>query len=331
MLTKTVYSLYFPETREIVDTLWRERPHHLYEKNYTKRQDAMHGAFLAAYRDWVGRAGVTLGEGFAHEYPTAGASEGIQALLARIATSARPGTRPRVHVLDGEYEGYLHVAAALGLETIAHERAPDAWRRSLTEHARAGDWFFVSQPSAIDGCVWDGLPELVRWLADRLPEVEVAVDLTYVGSVAHPMRIDLSAPNVGVVLASLSKPFGVYYHRVGALLSRTPFASLYGNLWFKNLFSLALGERLLRAYEPCDLPARYAPLQRAVIQQAVAAGDAPSQARPSDVVLLACARVEGEPSARFTDFVRIRESAASVMRFCLTPALDALIAEKGST
>ncbi len=324
LTTKTVYSLYFPETRRVVDELWSERPHHLYERNYEKRQDAMHLPFLARYRSWTSEAGVNWGSGLVHEYPTSGASEGILALLARIATHGRP----RVHVFEGEYEGYRHGAAALGLEVVAHARARDRWERSLAG-ARPGDWFLLSQPSAIDGLVWDAFADFVAWTRARAPELSLAVDLTYVGAVARDFRVDLDSPNVAVVLASLSKPFGVYYHRVGALFSRTPFDSLYGNLWFKNLFSLALGERLMATYGPRALPARYAPLQRRALARAVEAGEASPSAAPSDVLLLATERLGAGATPKPADepFVRAREPDGLTLRWCLTPALDALLAE----
>ena len=123
LATKTVYSLYYPETRRIVDELWAEAPHHLYEKNYTKRQDGLHLPFLEAWRRFATTAGVVFGAGFDSAYPTAGANEGIQALMARMGAEGR-ARRPRVHLFRGEYEGFPHVASAAGLETVVHERDP---------------------------------------------------------------------------------------------------------------------------------------------------------------------------------------------------------------
>lgn len=326
LATKTVYSLYYPETRRIVDALWREAPHHLYERNYTKRQDAMHGPFLDGWRRFATAAGVTLGDGFPHEYPVAGANEGIFALISRLG--ARPATeRPRVHVFHGEYEGFLHLAAAAFLETRFHSRDPERYRESFRRDARPGDWVFVSQPSAIDGNVWSGFPELVSFLNEKLPEVPVCIDLTYVGAVACDYAIDLTSPNIAAVIASLSKPFGVYYHRIGVTLSREPIQSLYGNLWFKNLFSLALGERLVTEYGPRDLPKRYQSLQSQVVERAALETEIPPDARACDVVLLASATLPAgaEPDARFRDFVRARDESATVLRFCLSPGMDALL------
>jgi len=317
-VTRTVYGVTYPETRRIVDTLWAERPHELYERNYTGRQDDMHRGLLARWREWVADAGVALGGGFPHEYPTAGANEAIHALVAQYAVH---GAR-RLHVLDGDYEGFVHVAQGLRLEVVRHARDPARWPESLAA-ARPGEPLFLSQPSAIDGAVWDGLAPLLRAVAARAPGVEVVVDLTYVGAVAVAPRIDLRHDAVRAVVWSLSKPFGVYYHRIGGVVSREPIPTLAGHHWFKNLFSVILGERLLAAHGALDLPTRYRPLQHAAIERLREEGALPASARPSDVVLLAHAPA---PAAGTPDAARFAEHArGGVLRFCLSPAIDAAL------
>src|SRR5918999_601042 len=69
-------------------------------------------------------------------------------------------------------------------------------------------------------------------------------------------RLDLRSPSLGAVFFSLSKAFGVYYHRIGGVLSRAPLPGLEGNRWFKNVFSLALGTLLLERFGVRELPAR---------------------------------------------------------------------------
>lgn len=177
---KTVYGIYYPETRRIVDALWSSRPHGDYERNYTKRQDSMHQPCLARWREWSSAAGVRLGESFPHEYPTAGANEGIHALLALHAASGGE----RVHVFEGEYEGYGHIAQALRLRVVPHAR--EDYEGSLAREAREGDLFFLSQPSAIDGNLWARLDAFLAKTPAR-----VVVDLTYVGAVDRPTPIDL--------------------------------------------------------------------------------------------------------------------------------------------
>jgi histidinol-phosphate/aromatic aminotransferase/cobyric acid decarboxylase-like protein len=329
-VTRTVYGIYYPETRRIVDALWAERPHGDYERNYTGRQDAMHRACLERWRAWAGAAGVVLGSGYDFEYPTAGANEALHALIALHA--ARGGRR--VHVFEGEYEGYSHVAHALGLEVATHARDPDLYARSIPTMARAGDLFFLSQPSAIDGNLWRGFDPFCAGLASMAPGVDLVVDVTYVGAVTTEPRIDLTHAVIRAVVWSLSKPFGVYYHRIGGVVSRPEIPTLRGHHWFKNLFSLRLGERLMAAHGACDLPRRYAPLQAAAVQRCRAAGTLPASARPSDVVMIAYAPSRAMPgdregvstshgtveNERYAEYAR-----GGLLRFCLSAAIDGAI------
>jgi histidinol-phosphate/aromatic aminotransferase/cobyric acid decarboxylase-like protein len=313
-VSRTVYGIYYPETRRIVDALWAERPHALYERNYTGRQDAMHHAFLARWRAWVAEAGVSLGGGLANEYPTAGANEAIHALLAQYAVH---GAR-RLHVLEGDYEGYAYTAEALRLEVVRHARDPAAYGASL-RLARPGEPFFVSQPSAIDGNLWPGFEGFRDAVAERAPGVELVVDLTYVGAVNVAPRIDLDHEAVRAVVFSLSKPFGVYYHRIGGVVSRAEIATLRGHLWFKNLFSVVLGERLMASHPARDLPARYRAAQVAALERCRTTGELPASARASDVVMLAHAPHGSPVDATFASYAR----ANGAYRFCLSPAIDA--------
>ncbi len=312
LVTRTVYSLYYPETRQVVDALWAERPHALYERNYEKRQDAMHHGCLDGWRAWASGAGVRFGDGLAHHYPTAGANEAIHALMAHQATHGGG----RVHFFEGEYEGYSHVAAALSLPTVSHRREPASWTRTLAELG-PGDTFWVSQPSAIDGNLWPELDAFVSVVERSAPRARIVVDLTYVGAVAAPLPIDLDRPSIAAAVWSLSKPFGVYYHRIGGLLSRGEVPSLHGHHWFKNLFSLALGERLMASFAPGELPARHAGQRAGALDRARTAGAVPASAKASDVVLLAHAPAG---DAGFEEYRR-----GPGLRFCLTPAMDAAI------
>jgi len=316
-VTRTVFGIYYPESRRVVDELWSEKPHTWYERNYTGYQDSMHRGFLERWRAWAGESGVQLGGGYTSEYPTAGANEGIHALLALHA--ARRGRR--IHVFAGEYEGYSFLAAALGIEVVAHRRDPSTWEESLGA-AQPGDQFWISQPSAIDGNLWDGFAAFADWMAARAPEVQLIADLTYVGAVAMETPIDLRGANVAAVLWSLSKPFGVYYHRIGGLLARAEVPTLRGHLWFKNLFSVHLGERLMAAHPARDLPSRYKDRQRQALEQTRAAGLVAAEARPSDVVMLAS--VPGPlPAAAAREHGG--HARGDGLRFCLSPLMDRMI------
>src|SRR4029453_14723702 len=76
------------------------------------------------------------------------------------------------------------------------------------------------------------------------------------------MRIAADSPSVQALAFSLSKPFGVYYDRIGGMLCRKAMPSLFGNQWFKNLTSLQLGQALIDRHDVFDLPRRYRSIQR---------------------------------------------------------------------
>ncbi len=315
---ETIYSLVYPETRVAFDHV-RGLPDlpEMYERAWTKRQDPMHTALLDGWCDWTAPVVGADWHRFGHRYVAAGSSEAIRDHIARHLAAAHAEHRaPQIHVFEGEYEGYAAYAAAHNVTVRRHDRRDYA--SSLQQHARAGDRFYLSAPSSIDGMVWPGYDAFVEHLAAAHPEVKLAVDLCYVGCVGSgPYRIDCSSPNIDTVFFSLSKVFGVYYHRIGGVLSTDPLPGLHGNVWFKNLLSIRFGVELMNRHGPLALPTKYRPVQEAIVDPLRSEfGDALTA---SDVVLLAHA--PGPPSGADEAFRRCAEGR----RFCLTPALDAHI------
>jgi hypothetical protein len=78
----------------------------------------------------------------------------------------------------------------------------------------------LSQPSAIDGNLWPGYGDFLQHMAERHPQVEVMLDLCYVGLLARDYAIEIGYPNIVRLFFSLSKIFGVYYHRMGGVFSK---------------------------------------------------------------------------------------------------------------
>lgn len=292
----TVYSLYYPETRAAVEGLWKARPHLLYEDAWERTDERMDQAFLSAWARW---SGLDL-SAFPHRYVTAGASEAIRELVC--------SRREPVHVFDGEYEGFGRYAEAYGLPVFVHRR--DAEPAQRLEHGS----FWVSEPSGIDGESFLSL----RW---RLPWQRLVLDLSYWGTCKELPALDLSAfPGLHAVVFSLSKPFGVYRHRIGGVFSKTPLPGLEGNRWFNNAFSLCLGLRLMESFGPTDLPRRYAGFQREALSKAQANGLVPADAVPSNCVLLATSKTGPAEYAR--------GGPDGVRRYCLSPILRDLIGDR---
>jgi hypothetical protein len=307
MIVKTVYSYYYPETRDIVGRLWRDEPHTLYDKAWEKETETSHFPFLAAWKDW---SGVDVA-GFPHGYPTNGASEAIKDLISLMPSGAR------LHIFAGEYEGYARIAECHGIEVVIHD--PDLEKLVQSCRFMPGDLFFVSNPSAIDGEYRKDFDAFALTMRAYYPSVGIVLDVSYVGTVQrHRLLWASRHPNIRAVVFSLSKPFGVYNHRIGGCFSRQEVGTLYGNRWFKNHFSIELGRQLMEKYAVDALPKKYAAAQQAVIEKGVEAGVLPAETIPCNVVLLA------RSAAGPAEFLR----APGHYRYCLTPGFDAWSKEK---
>lgn len=319
----TIYSLVMPESEAALAAIVDERRRYfdMYHEPWSQKQDDMHVAYFDKWIAWSQPVVDFPASLFPFRYPTAGASEGIFKIMAEyLAACRRDGRDPSIHMFEGEYEGFPAYAASLGIEVVRHARAD--WRTApaaVTGHAM----FWISQPSAIDGMLWEEFPDFIEQMAKQRPDVAVIPDLTYVGSVARAFSIDLDAPNIPAFVISHSKPFGGYYHRVGGVFSRAELPSLFGNKWFKNLQSLAWATEMMNRHGVFDLPRKYRTVQEEASRRVGKALDVPALA-PADVMLLGIAPAdEGQG-----DLVRnvFRGSGAErVVRLCLTPAMTCLI------
>ena len=137
-----------------------------------------------------GRAGVTLGRRCRTRYPTAGASEGIHALLALHA--AHGGAA--IHVFEGEYEGYAHTARALGLEVVTHSRDPERHGRSHRRRRDPGTSSGSRSPRPSTATCGPGSPLPAR-IGEHAPATRLVVDLTYVGAVPAAPRSTSITPD----------------------------------------------------------------------------------------------------------------------------------------
>ncbi len=323
-VSKTVYSYVMPETEAAFSKLLDEDRAGLldmYREAWTQKQDAMHEEFFASWKQWSAPVVKFDDADFPFFYTTGGASEALRETIYAYGLRARvEDFTPVIHVFEGDYEGFGAYAASAGIKVIAHNRRD--WRAAVLRIGKT-DQVYLSQPSAIDGNVWADYPAFVAQLYRQQPTAEVMLDLTYVGCVARSFTVDAHCPNIRAIFFSLSKPMGVYYHRIGGLLSRTAYPGLFGNKWFKNLLSLKFGTRLLQTYGVHELPTRYGAL-----------GQGPAIAKASrnlgmaldaaDVVLLATAPAPAEPDPLHRYLMRGGKGDEK-LRLCLTPLIATII------
>jgi histidinol-phosphate/aromatic aminotransferase/cobyric acid decarboxylase-like protein len=315
-VSKTVYGYLYPEVEEVMARTFRDpQLIEMQRRGYTQRQDSMGQSFLDRYTEWTRDILNIDASRFRFVYPTAGSAEAIRESIAVQASDNRLRDEPTLHMFDGDYEGYVAYAKAHGVNVVLHER--DGYTESL-KHVDAGDTFYISQPSAIDGNLWTGYERFMNWLESHQPTLNVFVDLAYLGTLKDEgIRIATHFKNIRGIFFSLSKAFGIFYQRIGGMFSDQEWPSLYANrLWFKNLVSLTLGEELMRQFPPHTLPAKYHPYQMAVIAR-LRERFGPG-VEPSDSILLAHqeAREPLDPVQR--ELCRTRR----VVRYCLTPGID---------
>jgi hypothetical protein len=336
--SKTVYALVTPETEAAKNFILGNdvagpdaaRRHHLeqFRDAWTGKQFASHQVFIERWVAWAAPVVAIDAASFPWRYPTAGGSEALFHVIAAYGNRARGEKfNPEVHVFAGEYEGYKAYAEACGIAVIEHPRAN--WQE-IGRTLPATALFCLSQPSAIDGNVWPQANEFLALLAATTEQPRVLLDVTYVGAIAKQPSLRIAADSLSVqsLAFSLSKPFGVYYDRIGGVLCRRAMPSLFGNQWFKNLTSLQLGMALLDRHDVFDLPRRYKQVQReAAARVGCRLGLTLS---PCDVGVLAQAEPAATTDRALAAFLRrpAGDLRAS-LRLCLTPTMAEMIGTAG--
>lgn len=297
---QTVYSYYMPEVRDVVrDVLVHDadRLNDTLTQNYMPGLDTWHNPVMDRFEEHLIEHDVEVrNRQFPNRYPVNGSSEALFHLIAQYVTASEG--YGRLLTLEGEYQGFQAYTYALNsnIGTLTEEQ--------VLSGAYPGGLFLVSNPSSRDG---NYLPhELQRAILDK-PDNQVILDLAYVG-MADPQIIYSEHPNVIAVVASMSKPWGLYYFRAGFCWTREPVPSLYANKWFKNIPSLTVAEAVLEHVPATYLRHKYQRLQAdaiAELQQEFPDLDI----KASDAWLLAYA--DNGPEK----YVRSNGRA----RFCLTP------------
>jgi len=334
-ILSTVYSWVMPETEALLNEINTdpEHQHSLKIKHrcaWDGRQDRYHESFFDTWFDWVDPINKPTGT---HVYPTAGSSEGIRESLAQFASLAKYKPHlgvPTIHVFEGEYEGYRALAEPYGIRVVQHSR--NNWRKALREiiddpRKGEGQKFYISHPSSIDGNLWGEFSTFLN-AVHNLTNLKVMLDLCYVGCVPEDRygdeKIPADHPVVDTVFFSLSKVFGLYYHRIGGMITHTEHPGLWGNKWFKNLTSLYIGEQFMGRYDCYELPEKYDSMKQQVLEDLDGTGQFTPQMgsdlRSSDVFLLANQSWTG--SCEMTDlFSRCESGGSHTNRYCLTEHL----------
>ncbi|HBC44900.1 MAG: hypothetical protein UX08_C0007G0073 [Candidatus Collierbacteria bacterium GW2011_GWB1_45_35] len=267
---RAVYSYYFPEIRKLISEITAEFPHGEFLKSIKPGLDDYEKPIIEKMINFYKKDVQGL-ESFEYRYPTGGSSEGIYHLLSRIK---KDHPESPIYTLEGEYEGYRECAVGLGLKV---QEIPEDFETIMK--LKPGYWF-ISNPSGRDGNI------LVDTLINQIADLghKVIVDLAYLG-LTKRHKFDYTHPNIVAVLTSMSKPFGLFYYRVGFTFTREPVKTLYGTKWFKNILSLIIADKVFSTFTADYVYQKYAPVQIEILEQIKK--ETGIELRRSDVLILA--------------------------------------------
>lgn len=315
--TPTIYSYYSPEVELVVQYALRElngiRPgnvHSTLKQNYSPGLDDLHLPLLSKYEQFARFEGVIGLDAFDNKYFTNGSSEAIFHLVTGLLPAEQ------LYQFEGEYQGYEALANSVGRSIITVKSTGELM--SLKPGV-----LIVSNPASKNGNRINGLI-VKEWSRKH----RIILDLAYMGMTQEPLNLDLTDDAIIAVVGSLSKPFGLYYYRIGFCYSKWPIASLFGNKWFKNALSIKLGEAVLDEWTPAKIQAfktKYFALQeRAVVATNSHFGftsyNSTNQIKPSEVWLLGALHRPHSISDNYDPSdLKPFKRVEGVWRFCLTP------------
>ena len=285
--TRTVYCYYFPEVRRIINDITKNYPHNVFLQSIEPGLDDFHIPIIEKFIKYHNKSLPNLKD-FKHKYFTGGASEGIFHLLVKYRNEI-------IYVLDGEYEGYKEYAIRIGINIVEVDEICDFSKLKK-------GIFFISNPSARNGNIISN-----KFINEICKYHKVIYDITYVG-LTKEHEFDLSNKNIIAIISSMSKPFGLYYYRIGFTFSREGIETLIANKWFKNIFSLIIASRIFDEIKHGQLYNKYRPVQEKIIQELNAKENL--KLKISDVLLLAYSK-ENRVLEKFR--------RGKFYRICLTP------------
>lgn len=313
LLTKTIYSICYPQTQKCIDDFLKnpEIPS-WYTHTWTKKQDVIHHDFIHTWKKWS-HGGVNVDwKDFPQFYPTAGSSEAIREQIVHLHSKGHC-----LVVFEGEYEGYEAMANAINMPLIKLKRKTD--RESLLLELKRLDFskdvLFLSQPSSIDGNFWSDYD----FFMSQAQDLKTYVDLTYLGATQPKEKINLFYKNIEGIFFSLSKIFGVYYHRIGGVLLKSTNPLLYGNMWFKNILSIKLGQKILEDFPIYSNHEKMKMIQSQAIEKI--RKEYSVEIVPSDVFIIGT--MENKAQQWQKEF--IRQPDENFIRICLSPIMEEIL------
>ena len=211
MYLTATYPIQFPEVTDTIKRYFND----VYDHDYiTQNKEEMVKSFIRSFPEWFnkGKFKVKGLKNFPYVYITNGITEAIH------VTMLEHGLRPVV--ADKEYKSYL-----------AHARIYAESGNTLRKRTP-----FLSLP------FYDTAEE--HPTTQTILKGPAFIDLAWAGNCGLQGTYDLS--NVSYASFSFSKMFGIQYHRIGILYSKTPIKhfEMYKDVSYNNLVGLGMINQL---------------------------------------------------------------------------------------
>ena len=265
-ISKTVYSLYLPDVEDVIDRLLKNTDkafHQRYCEAHTSKQDAYHHTFFDTFKKWSEPVLDVDWNKLPFGYPTGGASEAIREQIVFLKAQGYE----RLYVFEGEYEGYEAIAKAVKIDIVKLPR-DELIEKKYDYDTSFRSMFFLSNPNSINGCILNYCADYIKHVNKVAKNVRFYIDIVYIGTIeSNDYKIPLAFDNVDGVFFSLSKSFGVYYHRIGGCFLKHENPLLYGNKWFKNILAMQIGEALMNEFDVFYLANKYKTVKQEAIKE----------------------------------------------------------------
>lgn len=302
----SVYSYTTPEVKRVIADLMQRYPPDLIDEGWMNEEN-----YLLNFQKYPFSAILTIRDNqvlglsdFEYRYPTYGSDHAICEYLTHLRVNENV---TMIFVLENDYEGFTERAHSRGIKVIP--LGIDTDPKLIAPHV-----WFLSNPSARDGNILRG-----GFIARLLNAGHrVVYDLAYLGT-TNEYQFDLTHPGIDAAFVSMSKPYGLFSHRIGFAFLRRPVSSLIANgLWFKNILGLMLAYNVLVTLDHKKYAAKYKEQQRRIVLNLAKESGLPL--RISDAFLLA--HINSEDAADLspeTHLLLEKYKRGSGYRFCLTP------------
>lgn len=219
-----------------IEQLWSKGANYYYDNNFS--QINHNKTFITTWIKWTAST-LKLTSNLKHEYITNGSSEALREYIWSLKKQNK-----RLLIFKGDDPRYIKYAINSGIEYEYIDRS-----HYSSFHYHKNDTVLYSNPSYIDGNIWEKAEHFQTMLFKKSVHITTLVDTALLGcSFNKKDQIKLNFSNIEAVFFSLANSFGIINFRLGGVLSTRPIDGLNEDFYFKNSFTINLAMHLMQQF-----------------------------------------------------------------------------------